>query len=289
MLHPLDYQDPKTPEALAQSLHETGFAVLGHPPIPENLVQEVYQDWAAFFASEHKHDYTFEPERQSGYFPFQLEQAKGHTVPDLKEFFHLYPWTKLPQGVGDGLRPVCQEKTNRTWQLFQQLNQLAAELLGWVEQFSPETVAFTEPLGNMIADSQETLLRLIHYPPLAEAVPVGAIRAAAHEDINLITLLPAATAMGLELLDPEGNWVNVPCSPGDLVINGGDMLQMASGGYFRSATHRVVNPEGALTATSRFSMPLFLHPRREVVLAGNTTARAYLLERLAEIGLIESN
>ncbi|PZD71921.1 hypothetical protein C1752_04295 [Acaryochloris thomasi RCC1774] len=275
MLHPLEYRDPQTPEALARCLHETGFAVLGHPPIAEQLVQAVYQDWATFFTSEQKHNHTFEPEQQSGYFPFQLEQAKGHTVPDLKEFFHLYPWTDLPAGIGDN-----------THQLFQQLNQLASELLVWVEQFAPETVSFTEPLGRMIDGSQETLLRLIHYPPLAEAIPPGAIRAAAHEDINLITLLPAATAMGLELLDPQENWVSVPCSPGDIVINGGDMLQMASGGYYRSATHRVINPEGPMSATSRFSMPLFLHPRREVVLAGTTTARAYLLERLAEIGLL---
>jgi isopenicillin N synthase-like dioxygenase len=238
-------------------------------------MQAVYQEWAAFFASENKHDYTFEPAQQAGYFPFQVEQAKGHTVPDLKEFFHLYPWTSLPMGMSD-----------RTWQLFHQLNQLASELLGWVGRYAPKTVAFTEPLGHMIADSQETLLRLIHYPPLAETAPSGAIRAAAHEDINLITLLPAATAVGLELLDPKGNWVSVSCSPGDIVINGGDMLQMASGGYYRSATHRVVNPAGATATTSRFSMPLFLHPRREVVLAGTMTARAYLLERLAEIGLI---
>ncbi len=275
LLHPLDYCDQQTPQALTHSLHKTGFAILSHPPIEDQLVQAVYQEWAAFFTSQQKHNYTFDPEIQSGYFPFQLEQAKGHTVPDLKEFFHLYSWTNLPTGMSD-----------LTWQLYNQLSQLATELLGWVEQFSP--TSFTEPLGDMINNSQETLLRLIHYPPLLNTTPPGAIRAAAHEDINLITLLPAATAMGLELLTPQQKWISVPCNPGDLVINGGDMLQMASGGYFRSATHRVVNPEGEMATSSRFSMPLFLHPRREVVLSGTTTARAYLLERLAEIGLIEN-
>lgn len=274
MLTPLSYQDSQTPQALGHSLHNTGFAVLSDSPISPQLVQAVYQEWADFFTSEQKHHYRFDPEIQSGYFPFQLEQAKGHTVPDLKEFFHLYPWTELPAGLSD-----------RTWELFGQLNQLAAELLGWIEQSAPPTLTFTEPLGDMIRDSQETLLRLIHYPPLEKPVPPGAIRAAAHEDINLITLLPAATAVGLELLDLQENWMSVPCSQGDIVINGGDMLQMASQGYYRSATHRVVNPKETVAPAPRFSMPLFLHPRREVVLSGTKTAQQYLLERLAEIGL----
>jgi isopenicillin N synthase-like dioxygenase len=273
MLTSLNYHDPKTPEVFAQYLHETGFAVLAGSPIADALVTSVYEEWSVFFTSAAKHDYTFDPEVQSGYFPFQLEQAKGHTVPDLKEFFHLYPSTTLPAGMSD-----------RTWSLFNQLSHLAAELLGWVEAFAP--ITFTQPLSDMIRDSPETLLRLIHYPPLGSTPTPGAIRAAPHEDINLITLLPTATAAGLELLDLQGNWVSVPCRLGDIVVNGGDMLQMASGSYYRSATHRVINPKGSLSATSRFSMPLFLHPRREVILAGTTTARAYLLERLAEIRLI---
>ncbi len=117
-------------------------------------------------------------------------------------------------------------------------------------------------------------------------VPEGAIRAAAHEDINLITLLPAATATGLEILDNQGNWHEVPCTMGDLVVNVGDMLQLASQGYYRSTTHRVVNPVGALVGRSRYSMPLFLHPRPEVILADGVTAKSYLQKRLREIGLV---
>ena len=112
------------------------------------------------------------------------------------------------------------------------------------------------------------------------------MRAAAHEDINLITLLPAATAMGLELLDTAGQWQSVICERNDIVVNVGDMLELASQGYYRSATHRVVNPEGTASQQSRLSMPLFLHPRPEVVLAPDKTARQYLQERLREIGLV---
>ena len=111
------------------------------------------------------------------------------------------------------------------------------------------------------------------------------MRSSAHEDINLLTLLPAGTAPGLQVKDRAGAWHDVACDPSAVIVNSGDMLQMASGGYFRSTTHRVTNPTGAMRATSRYSMPLFLHPRPEVRLSATHTADDYLDERLAEIGL----
>ena len=112
----------------------------------------------------------------------------------------------------------------------------------------------------------------------------GAVRAAAHGDINLITVLVAGSAPGLEAQDTAGNWHAVPCDPGMIAINCGDMLEMASGGYFPSTIHRVVNPEKTQTG-ARFSMPMFLHPRPEVVLKPGTTADDFLQQRLREIGL----
>ncbi len=280
MINPLptiDYRAAHAPQQLAQSLQHSGFAVLSNSPISPAWVDQTYQDWQGFFNSENKVEYTFDPKVQSGYFPFQTEQAKGHSTPDLKEFFHIYERYPLPNGMSDA-----------TWHLFKQLRHLATELLEWVEQQAPPDIQadFSQPLGSMIADSQETLFRLLHYPPLPADIPAGAVRAAAHEDINLITLLPAATAMGLELLDTAGEWQSVICHRNDIVVNVGDMLQLASQGYYRSATHRVVNPEGTASQQSRLSMPLFLHPRPEVVLAPGKTARQYLQERLREIGLV---
>lgn len=273
----LDYRSADASQAFAQSLQQSGFAVLRHCPVAPALVVQTYQDWQAFFESEDKVQYTFDPNIQAGYFPFQTEQAKGHSTPDLKEFFHIYEGHPLPKGMG-----------NATWDLFNQLRHLAIELLEWVEAQAPPNIrsSFTEPLGAMIAHSQETLFRLLHYPPLPDDIPSGAVRAAAHEDINLITLLPAATGMGLELLDPQGHWQSVNCDRGDIVVNVGDMLQLASQGFYRSTTHRVVNPDGPARHQSRLSMPLFLHPRPEVVLAEGKTARQYLQERLREIGLV---
>lgn len=268
----VDYASPHGPQILGDALHNVGFVVLTNHPIPPNLITTVYKQWAEFFHSPHKTLYTFDPKIQAGYFPFQAETAKGYTKPDLKEFFHLYRSHPLPHGMG-----------NESWELFEGLIDLATQILTWIETVLPKTVKLTMPLLAMAQDSPENLLRILHYPPL-ESPTDGAIRAAAHEDINLITLLPAATDTGLQILDNFGQWHDVPTNLGDIVINVGDMLQLATGGYYRSTTHRVTN--GA-AHTSRYSMPMFLHARPEAPLTSTITARAYLEERLRELGLIK--
>jgi len=113
----------------------------------------------------------------------------------------------------------------------------------------------------------------------------GAVRAAAHEDINLLTVLPTANERGLQLLTRTGAWIDVPADPGALVVNVGDMLQECSHGYYRSTTHRVVNPTGDSARHSRLSLPLFLQPRPEVILSERHTAASYMDERLRELGV----
>ncbi len=263
-------------ERLARSLRETGFAVLADHPIPRETIAGVYAEWERFFASDGKHAYAFDPVRQDGYFPFRSETAKGYARKDLKEFFHVYPGTRLPEGISD-----------RTRQLYAALASLAGELLGWVEDRTPAEIraGLSMPLRQMIEGSPQTLFRILHYPPLSGTEEEGAVRAAAHEDINLVTLLVAATAPGLQVRDAGGAWRDVPADPGSIVINSGDMLQMASGGYYRSTTHRVVNPAGEAGRRGRLSMPLFLHPWPQVRLSPTHTAQLYLEERLRELGL----
>jgi isopenicillin N synthase-like dioxygenase len=272
----VNYQSKDAPQTFCQSLTQTGFAVVTQHPIPMDLVNAVYEQWAGFFYSNEKHQYTFQPNDQSGYFPFKSENAKGYSVKDLKEFFHVYPRSKLPANL---------EKN--TWDLYQRLVNMGNDLLGWIEDCTPADIRnkFSMPLSNMITDSPENLLRIIHYPPLAGNEEAGAIRAAAHEDINLITLLCSATAAGLEVKDTSGKWHSVPCDPGSIAINAGDMLQLASQGFYKSTTHRVVNPVGTDAKLPRYSMPLFLHPRSDVVLADGITSGQYLGQRLKEIGL----
>jgi isopenicillin N synthase-like dioxygenase len=272
------YGQPDAPERFCESLKTTGFAVITDHPIPMDLVNRVYRLWAEFFASEEKHGYTFTADSQAGYFPFRSENAKDNPVKDLKEFFHVYPRSRMPASLEAD-----------TMELYQQLVKMGGELLGWIQKSSPDSVraGFSMPLPDMITDSPENLLRVIHYPPISGGEEEGAIRAASHEDINLITLLCSATSAGLEVRDTSGRWHSVPCDPGSIAINAGDMLQLASGGFYKSTPHRVVNPRGPDAKLPRYSMPLFLHPRPEVPLGKGMTAGRYLKQRLQEIGLLK--
>ena len=142
---------------------------------------------------------------------------------------------------------------------------------------------FADLQSPLLLGQPKHLLRILHYPPLTGDEEPAAIRAAAHEDINLITILPAANEPGLQVLATDGSWLEVPCDFGNLIVNIGDMLQEVSGGYFPSTTHRVVNPEGSDKTVGRISLPLFCHPRPEVVLSERYTADGYLQERLREL------
>ena len=173
-------------------------------------------------------------------------------------------------------------------ELYSNLCEISGTLLSWVEDNCPGEVknSFSQPLSEMINNSPLNMLRIIHYPPLRATDSPQAVRAAAHEDINLLTILCAATSPGLQASDINGNWFDVPTDPGMIVVNTGDMLQMATNGYFPSTTHRVINPSNDESETSRLSMPLFLHPHEHVQLSKTHTAGRYLTERLEEIGLI---
>jgi isopenicillin N synthase-like dioxygenase len=274
----VDYTQPDAAACFVQSLRETGFGVLRNHPIPTELVSSIYRDWLAFFNSAEKSEWRYDQGRQDGYFPPDVsETAKGHAFKDLKEYYHVYPWGRIPDSLRDDILDY-----------YRRANEVASTLLGWVESETPPDIAlnYSEPLSQMIEGSQQTLLRVLHYPPLSGSEQPGAVRAAAHEDINLLTVLPAANEPGLEVRGGDGTWYEVPCDPGQLVINVGDMLQEASQGYFPSTTHRVTNPLGEARLHSRLSLPLFLHPRPEVVLSSRHTADSYLKERLRELGVI---
>ena len=273
----VDYRAPDAAEQFTRSLHETGFGVLVNHPIPQDLVESIYRNWLAFFGTEEKHDFAFSVEKQDGYSSPEIsETAKGHTQKDIKEYFHIYPWGRIPAQLKDD-----------AMRYYDTANTLAQELLAWVEQYTPADIAanYSEPLSQMIQGSQKTLLRVLRYPPLTGNEPAGSLRAAAHGDINLLTILPAANEPGLQVQDMNGNWIDVPCDFGMLIINIGDMLCEASRGYYPSTQHRVVNPTGEGASKSRVSLPLFLHPRDEVVLSERYTAGAYLAERLRELGV----
>lgn len=273
----VDYQAENADKLFVQSLRETGFGVLKNHPIQKEMVSSIYQHWQTFFDSEDKNAFLFDRETQDGFFPTTVsETAKGFKKKDIKEYYHYYPWGKCPDALKEEITHYYESAIS-----------LAEELLSWVEKHSPVDVAalYSQPLSNMINQSQQTLLRILHYPPLTGSEEPDAIRAAAHEDINLLTILPAANEPGLQVKGTGDEWIDVPSDFGNLIINIGDMLQEASGGYFPSTTHRVVNPAGADMSKSRISLPLFLHPRPDVVLSERHTADSYLKERLRELGV----
>lgn len=272
-----DYSKSDASEIFVKSLRETGFGVLKNHPVDFSLIQAVYKEWTDFFASEDKQKYLYHKETQDGFFPQHIaETAKGNDIRDIKEFYHFYPWGQKPEGL-----------SANTLRLYNEMSHLAGTLLQWIEKHTPSEVRaqFSMPLSEMIKDSPLTLMRILHYPPLTGHEAPGAVRAAAHEDIDLITLLVAATETGLQVKDASGNWHTVESDPGSIVINAGDMLQMCSNHYYKSTTHRVINPSGEAAKKSRLSIPLFLHPRSEVRLSNEHTAKTYLWERLKELGV----
>lgn len=271
----VDFQAADAPQAFTESLHNTGFAVLVNHPLPPSLVQGIYDEWLDFFNTDTKYAYRYDEENQNGYFgPDVSETAKGNTVRDIKEFFHVYPWGRYPGTVSDAALRYAEQAT-----------EIARTLLSWVEAHTPASVSaqFSRPLNQMLDGSTRTLLRVLRYPPLTGNEPAGAVRAAAHEDINLLTVLPASNESGLQVRDINGVWHDVPCDYGSMAVNCGDMLALASGGYYPSTTHRVLNPTGDSAKRSRLSVPLFLHPADDVILAEGRTAFEFLHERIAEL------
>ena len=271
----IDYNSQTAKKDFFTSLNETGFAVIENHPISKDDLNAIYSSWKNFFNSDKKNLWLRDPIKQDGYFPFKSENAKSSSYKDLKEFYHVYPWGKVPN-----------ELETITRKMYDELNKIGVELLSWLDDEMPKNISniLSEKLSNMMMHSEQSLLRILHYPPLEEEVEVGASRAAEHEDINLITLLLAGSEPGLQAKDRDGNWHEIACSAGMISVNNGDMLSLASDGFFPSTPHRVVNPEKNKNI-SRFSMPMFLHPRPDVKLKDDFTADQFLQQRLKEIGL----
>ena len=268
----VDFKATGAADAFCRSLKQTGFAVLENTPIEKSLIDDVLANWQRFFRDtpvDQKMSYLHGKQTQTGYFPFKAENAKDQGTADLKEFFHLYNYTDIP--AGHLPEPL------KTAQLIFEMKNLGLRLLGYIaEDINDPSVLQTAIEGN------QTLFRTIYYPALQPGQEAQGVRAAAHEDINLITVLPAASDAGLEVKDAQGNWHEVNYQEGDIIINVGDMLQMLTDKEYISTTHRVQNP--ADLTRDRVSMPMFIHPDPSYNLGPMTSAQ-YLDQRLKEIGL----
>ena len=271
----LSCRDPHFGERFVASLQNYGFGALVDHPIDMPRVRRIYQDWQRWFAGETDACFEVDPRNQDGYVPLELaEHAKGFDQQDFKEYFQYYPWGRCPDSLRADLAGHYDDAIT-----------FASTLLEYIQEAMPIELASSldEPLHAMIAKSQQSMLRVLHYPPLP--ADVEAPRAAPHEDINFLTLLPAADGPGLEIRSRDGKWISVPNEPNQLLVNIGDMLQEVSKGWLPSTTHQVaINDDDR--DTGRMSLPLFLHPRPDVRLSERYSARSYLQERLGELGVL---
>lgn len=275
----VDYYAENAAKDFTTSLKETGFAVLKTHPIDWNLIQTVYKEWQDFLKSGEADKYLFDKENQDGYFPKDVsEVAKGEKVKDIKHFYHLYfPNGRYPNEVSNAAR-----------EMYQAMIALGETLLEWIDEHMNSEVA--SKLSQRLKDTlspENTLLRILHYPALEGDEEVGAVRAAAHEDINLITLLPIASSPGLQVLSPvTDQWYDVPCDSESIIVNIGDMLQEMTNGEYIATKHRVVKPESETKNIDRVSTPCFIHAKSETYLSEKySTAELFLNERLKELGL----
>lgn len=266
-------KDPDAAEKFAKSLRETGFAVIKDHDIDMSEIEAMYDVWSKYFADDAKAGDATEMGNPSGYFGFRSENAKGNAAKDLKEFYHVYQKDGLPEGV---------DAVTRNFHA--RMIELGETLLGWLDEVTPAEITdqLSMPFAKMVDGSESNLLRVLHYPPLPDDVQPDEVRAAAHGDINLITLLVTGSEPGLQAQDTNGNWHDIPCGTGYINVNAGDMLEQASRNHYPSTIHRVVNPP-AQENRARYSLPLFMHPRPEVQL-DHQTAGEFLEERLKEIG-----
>ena len=289
-LTPIALGDPRFADALGASFERHGFAVVEGHGLDEGRIARALEAGKAFFALPEALKMRYAVAGcagQRGYTPFAIETAKGARHADLKEFWHV--------GQDDNLWPeeVRGFRDHVGW-LYGALERLG---IGLVEAVADHLRVDRAYLREAVTGG-DSILRLLHYPPAAFDGP--AIRAGAHEDINAITLLLGAEEAGLEILGRDGRWLAVNPSPGAVVVNIGDMLARLTDGALPSTTHRVVNPEPARRGVSRYSTPFFLHFRPDFMIETlpnrarespesrqNTpiTARAFLEERLREIGL----
>lgn len=287
--------------ALGGSFERFGFAMVSDHGIPQDLVDRAWAMTKAFFdlPEDVKRSYFVAGGGGArGYTPFKTEIAKGATHVDLKEFWHigreLAAGHRFSELMAPNIWPDQPEGFRETFiELFAAFDAAGDKLLSAIAVHLGLTPDWFD---HAVADGN-SVLRLLHYPPVTEDAPN--VRAGAHEDINLITLLLGAEEAGLELLDKDGEWLPVKPPEGALVVNVGDMLQRLTNHVLPSTTHRVVNPPVERRGHSRYSMPFFLHPAPDflikalpqTVTAQNPereppiTAHDYLAERLAEIGL----
>ncbi len=290
---------------IGKAYEDIGFVALKGHFLDDQLVGELYGEVRNFFnlPLEVKAKYEI-PEigGQRGYISFGKEHAKGRSAGDLKEFWHFGQYvdadSNYKEEYPDNLEVSELPHFNSTGkEAYQMLEKTGIYVL--------RALAIYLRLDEFYFDNYikegNSILRPIHYPPITDEPKDGAVRAAAHGDINLITLLMGAQGKGLQVQNHNGEWIDAMAQPDELVINVGDMLSRHTNNKLKSTIHQVVNPPRELWGTSRFSIPFFMHPVSDMrldclencidaenpKLYEDISAGEFLHERLIDLGLIK--
>lgn len=307
-IHPIsvatiDQNTTSVARALGDCFARFGFAVVSDHDVSQSTIDAAFDATRRFFAlaDDVKRRYIVPGGGgQRGFTPFGIETAKGADRPDLKEFWHvgrvLPPHHRLAANMPTNLhvREIAAFDT-ATSRLFSALDALGLRLLRAIAAY----LGLKPDYFDACVSDGNSILRLLHYPPVSPNAT--GVRAGAHEDINVITLLLGAEESGLQILDRDGRWLAIDPPPGCVVVNIGDMLQRLTNHVLPSTTHRVVNPSPDRAGYPRYSMPFFQHFASDFLIETlpscissdrpnqypvPITADAYLRQRLAEIGLI---
>ncbi len=291
-------------DEIGKAYEEIGFVALKNHFLSDDLVAELYKEVKAFFALplEDKQKYEIEGlGGQRGYISFGKEHAKGKKEGDLKEFWH------FGQEPSEGANLIEEYPPNVIVDELMDFNHTGMEAYRMLEKTGIYVlralaiyIGLDEHYFDHWASNGNSILRPIHYPPITEE-PKGAVRAGAHGDINLITLLMGASTGGLQVQRKDGEWIDAIPQEDELVINVGDMLERHTNNRLRSTIHRVINPPKEQWGKPRYSIPFFMHPRSDMKLNcleecisednpkqyEDITAGEFLQQRLVEIGLIK--
>ncbi len=289
---------------IGAAFEDIGFVALSGHFLSEDLVAQLYEEIKKFFQLPQDIKDSYEIEGiggQRGYTSFGKEHAKGKKEGDLKEFWHFGQYVdnnpkleaEYPNNVAVAELPNFNEVGKETYKMLEKTAKYVLRALAL--HLNLDELYFDEWIKN-----GNSILRPIHYPPITSE-PKNAVRAAAHGDINLITLLMGAHGKGLQVKNHQGEWVDAIAKSNQLMINVGDMLSRLTNNKLKSTIHQVVNPPKELWGTSRYSIPFFMHPVSEMPLNCladcvdnehpkgfvDTTAGEYLHERLIELGLVK--
>ncbi len=289
-------------DAIGKAYEEIGFVALNGHFLDDTLVNNLYKEVKNFFSlsTETKQKYEIPGiGGQRGYVSFGKESAKGKKEGDLKEFWH------FGQYVEDDNNLKAEYPDNVTVNELSEFNKIGKETYRMLEKTAKYVLralalhlGLEETYFDNYIHNGNSILRPIHYPPITQE-PKDAVRAAAHGDINLITLLMGAQGRGLQVQNNKGEWVDAIAESDELMINVGDMLSRHTNNKLKSTIHRVINPPKELWGTSRYSIPFFMHPISDMkldVLEGcideknpkafdDISAGEFLNERLIELGL----